>query len=98
MDEQGLAVATTLARRHPERTLFIRPMAPGQTPGMWQRSIATRERLELHRLELMPPLAALCPPPSIIDKKRYSAFAEPRLIDHLCRREADALSRLRIGD
>ena len=39
----------------------------------------------------MPPLAALCPPATAIDKTRYSAFAEPRLIEHLRRREADAL-------
>ena len=42
-------------------------------------------------LELMPPLAALCPPATVIDKTRYSAFAEPGLIDHLRQREADAL-------
>jgi isochorismate hydrolase len=45
----------------------------------------------------MPPLAALCPPATVIDKTRYSAFAEPGLIEHLRRREADA-DRLRIGD
>ena len=39
----------------------------------------------------MPPLAALCPPATVIDKTRYSAFAEPKLIEHLRQREADAL-------
>jgi hypothetical protein len=39
---------------------------------------------------LMPPLATLCPPATLIDKTRYSAFAEPRLIEHLRQREADA--------
>jgi nicotinamidase-related amidase len=39
----------------------------------------------------MPPLTALCPPATIIHKTRYSAFAEPKLIDHLRQREADAL-------
>ena len=42
-------------------------------------------------LELMPPLAALCPPATVIDKTRYSAFTEPRLTEHLRQREADAL-------
>jgi nicotinamidase-related amidase len=42
-------------------------------------------------MELMPPLAALCPPATVIDKRRYSGFAEPRLIEHLRHREADAL-------
>jgi nicotinamidase-related amidase len=41
-------------------------------------------------LELMSPLAALCPPATVIDKMRYSAFAGPRLLAHLQRR-ADAL-------
>ena len=39
----------------------------------------------------MPPLAVLCPPATVIDKTRYSAFAEPRLIEHLRQRETDAL-------
>ena len=65
-------------------------------PGMWQRyytrwRVATRERLELQLLDLMPSLAALCPPSTVIDKTRYSAFAEPRLLENLRRREADAL-------
>jgi nicotinamidase-related amidase len=42
-------------------------------------------------LELMPPLAALCPPATVIDKTRYSGFAEPRLPPHRRGREADAL-------
>jgi hypothetical protein len=37
----------------------------------------TRERLDLQLLELMPPLTTLCPPATLIDKTRYSAFAEP---------------------
>jgi hypothetical protein len=40
----------------------------------------------------MPPLATLCPPATLIDKTRYSAFAEPRLIEHQRQREADALT------
>jgi hypothetical protein len=39
-------------------------------------------------LELMPPLAALCPPATVVDKARYSAFAEPHLFKHLRQREA----------
>jgi nicotinamidase-related amidase len=97
--DKVLPVATTLARRHPERTIFTRfipPVRPDQMPGMWQRyyrrwRVATREVLPLELLELMPPLAALSPPATIIAKTRYSAFAEPGLIDHLGQREADAL-------
>jgi nicotinamidase-related amidase len=39
----------------------------------------------------MPPLAALSPRATIIDKTRYSAFAEPALISRLRQREVDAL-------
>ena len=122
--DKVLPVAAALAGRHPERTIFTRfipPEQPDQMPGMWQRYyarwwVATRERLDLRLLELVPPLAALCPgavgiefrgkvgledrfqhqhrgcpPAAVIDKTRYSAFAEPGLIDHLRQREADAL-------
>ena len=95
-----LPVVATLAGRHPERTLFTRfipPERPDELPGMWQRyytrwRLATREHLDLELLELMPPLdAALCPPAAVIDKTRYSGFAEPKLLAHLREREADAL-------
>jgi nicotinamidase-related amidase len=97
--DRVLPVAAALANRHPERTVFTRfipPERPDQMPGMWQRYYArwrdaTREVLPLELLELMPPLAALCTPATVIDKTRYSAFAEPRLIEHLRRRVADAL-------
>ena len=39
----------------------------------------------------MPPLAAICPPATVIDQTRYSALAEPKLAEHLRQREADAL-------
>ena len=97
--EKVLPVAAALANHHPERTVFTRFIPPAraeQMPGMWRRyyerwRMATREALPLELLKLMPPLAALCPPAIIIDKTRYSAFAEPGLIDHLRQRAADAL-------
>jgi nicotinamidase-related amidase len=97
--ERVLPVTATLANRHPERTVFTRfipPERPDEMPGMWQRyytrwRATTRERLDPQLLELMAPLAALCPPATVIDKTRYSAFAEPALIEHLRRRDADAL-------
>ena len=97
--DKVLPVVVALASRHPERTIFTRfipPERPEQMPGMWRRyyarwRVATREVLPLELLELMPPLAALCPPATTIDKTRYSAFVEPGLITHLRRREVDIL-------
>jgi nicotinamidase-related amidase len=97
--ERVLPVVTVLASRHPRRTVFTRFIPPAraeQMPGMWQRyysrwHTATPECLDPRLLELMPPLAALCPPATIINKTRYSGFAEPYLLGHLLQRRADAL-------
>lgn len=97
--ERVLPVVADLAALYPSRTIFTRfipPERPTEMPGMWQRYYtrwreATREFLDPHLLELMPPLAALCPPAAVINKTRYSAFAEPWLLEHLREREADAL-------
>jgi nicotinamidase-related amidase len=76
--DKVLPVAGALVNHHPERTIFTRfipPERPDEMPGMWRRNytrwrVATRERLDLQLLELMPPLAALCPPATVIDKTR----------------------------
>jgi nicotinamidase-related amidase len=83
--DRVLPVVAALANHHPERTVFTRfipPERPDQMPGMWRRyytrwQVATRQCLDSRLLELMPPLAALCPPAVVIDKTRYSALAEP---------------------
>ena len=51
----------------------------------------TRQYLDPALLELLPSLANLCPPAKIIDKTRYSAFAEPNLPEFLHAIEADGL-------
>ena len=97
--ERVLPVVAALAGRHPERTVFTRFIPPerlDQMPGTWQRyytrwRTATRECLDVRLLELMPPLSALCPPATVIDKTRYSAFAGSILLARLQQREADAL-------
>src|SRR5947207_105012 len=97
--ERVLPVVADLAARHPERTVFTRfitPQRANDMPGMWQRYYTrwretTRELLDARLLDLLPPLASLCPPATVIDKTRYSAFAEPRLLAHLQAREADGL-------
>jgi nicotinamidase-related amidase len=97
--DRVLPLVAELASRYPERTVFTRFITPHRAedmPGMWQRYYrrwpeATRERLEPALLELLAPLARLSPPATVIDKTRYSAFAEPELLRHLQTREADGL-------
>jgi len=94
-----LPVVSELAGRHPERTIFTRfipPPKPADMPGMWQRYYtrwrqATREHLDPALLQRPPALADLCPPAAVVDKTRYSAFSEPRLMELLQAREADGL-------
>src|SRR5205085_8097547 len=52
---------------------------------------ATREHLDRALLELLSPLAKLCPPATVIDKTRYSAFSAPELIGVLQSSEADGI-------
>ena len=97
--ERVLPIVAELAGRFPERTVFTRfitPYTAKDMPGMWQRYYtkwreATRERLQSSLLELLPPLAKLCPPATVVNKTRYSAFAEPNLLSHLQARDADGL-------
>lgn len=94
-----LPVIAELAGRFPERTVFTRfitPERPEDMPGVWQNYYrrwreTTREKIDARLLELLPPLAALSPPATTIDKTRYSAFAEPDLLRHLQLRNADGL-------
>jgi nicotinamidase-related amidase len=97
--ERVLPVVAAIAQRFPERTVFTRfitPMRPQDMPGTWRIYYekwrdTTRERLDPGLLELMPPLAKLAPPATVIDKTRYSAFTEPDLQAHLRERAPDAL-------
>jgi nicotinamidase-related amidase len=94
-----LPVITAVAERFPERTVFTRfitPETPAQMPGMWQHyynrwNKATRSEIDPALLELMPSLRRLTPPGVVINKTRYSAFAEPQLAAYLQRVGADGL-------
>ena len=97
--ERVLPVVAEIAGRFPEWTVFTRfitPARPEEMPGMWQRYYerwreTTREKIDPHLLELMPELARFVPPAAVIDKTRYSGFAEPNLHAHLRSRGANAL-------
>ena len=97
--ERVLPVIVEMVARWPERTVFTRfipPNRPEDMSGTWQRYYrrwkqATREQLDPALLELLPPLAKLSPPAAVINKTRYSAFAEPHLLSHLQSRAADGL-------
>lgn len=97
--DRVLPVVAALAQSHPDKTIFTRfitPLRADQMPGMWRRyyrrwNEATREKLHPEMLELMPPLRALAPPAVVIDKMRYSAFAESMLLAHLRECGADGL-------
>ena len=97
--EKVLPVIVALAERFPERTVFTRfitPEKPPDMPGVWRHYYehwpeATRAHLDPRLLDLMPPLARLAPPATVIDKTRYSAFFGSALLDHLLARGADGL-------
>jgi nicotinamidase-related amidase len=97
--DRVLPVVTEIAERHAERTVFTRfitPRTPDEMPGTWRRYYqkwrqTTREHLDPDMLELRPPLARLVPPAAVVDKTRYSGFAEPHLLAHLRERDADGL-------
>jgi nicotinamidase-related amidase len=73
-----------IAGRHTERSVFTRfipPARPEDMRGTWQRYYhrwrgMTREELAPGLLELVPPLARLAPPATVINKHVYSPFVE----------------------
>jgi nicotinamidase-related amidase len=86
--QRVLPIVEKIAARFPERTVFTRfitPQYPDDMPGMWRHYYrrwqqATRERIDLELLGLMPSLASLVPPATVIDKTRYSALSSRHCI------------------
>jgi len=97
--ERVVPVVAEIAGRFPERTVFTRfipPVRPDDMPGAWRHYYerwreTTREKIDPGLLALVPPLARLAPPATVIDKSRYSGFAEAALPAHLRQRGADGL-------
>lgn len=94
-----LPVVSEITGRFPDRTVFTRfitPVRPEEMPGTWQGYYkkwrqTTRGRMDPELLEILPELAKFAPPATVIDKTRYSSFAEPHLHAHLRQRQADSL-------
>jgi nicotinamidase-related amidase len=92
-------VVSRIVAHAPERTIFTRflpPFRPEDMPGAWRRYYtkwrqATRQHIDPALLELMPDLARFAPPADVVDKTRYSAFAESDLAERLRQRNADML-------
>ena len=97
--ERVLPIVRRIARAQAERTVFTRfvpPADPAEMPGSWRRYYErwrhmTRSRLDRSLIELVPPLAELVPPAAVIDKRRYSPFAESALEGLLRDRGVDSL-------
>jgi nicotinamidase-related amidase len=94
-----LPAVEELAGRHPGQTVFTRFIPParvGGLPGSWKRYYRrwhemTRDEIDPRLLEIVPTLASLVPPATIIEKHVYSPFVEPGLLVHLRARRADTL-------
>jgi nicotinamidase-related amidase len=88
-----------IAAHRPMQTIFTRFIPPMRTEdehGQWRAyyqrwSVMTRSRLDSTLLNLVPELAALCPPARRFDKARYSPWRDGRLQRHIDRRGGDTL-------
>jgi nicotinamidase-related amidase len=92
-------VVHQIAKRHPAETIFTRFIPaerPGEGQGTWQRyyqrwASMTLERLGADMIELVPELAALVPPASVIDKHVYSPWMDSALNSLLLDRRIETL-------
>lgn len=90
--QRVLPTVLRLARARAARTVFTRfvpPDRPEAVRGTWRRYYQrwrqmTREQLDPALIALVPPLAELVPPATVLDKQHYSPFSEaalPRLLE-----------------
>jgi nicotinamidase-related amidase len=94
-----LPVVIRIVERYPSRTVFTRfipPQRPNQMPGSWQHYYErwrdlTLKRIDPQLMELVPPLPGFVPPAEVIDKRVYSPFSEPQLLNLSHRRRIDSL-------
>jgi nicotinamidase-related amidase len=94
-----LPAVVELCSRAPRQTVFTRfrpPAEPRSMPGAWQRYYRrwpqfTVDAMASGLLDLVPPLRALCPPATTVDKATYSAFGSRRLVRWLQTRRTECL-------
>lgn len=94
-----LPAIVDLAAYRPQHTVFTRfrpPADPDAMPGSWQRYYRrwpqfTVEAAATPLLELVPALAAFCPPAAVVDKATYSAFGSRELVRELQARRVDSI-------
>lgn len=97
--EQRLPMIEALTEAHAPRTVFTR-FVPArdadEAVGTWKRyyrkwDMMTLARLDPLQVELVPSLARLVPPATVIDKRVYSPWAEGRLDRLLASSSANTL-------
>jgi nicotinamidase-related amidase len=97
--QRVLPLVQRLAQAKIERTVFTRFVPqdnPEQMKGTWQRyyqrwRAMTGERIDLAMIDLVPPLRALVPPATVVDKSHYSPFTEQTLPGLMRERGIDTL-------
>jgi nicotinamidase-related amidase len=97
--ERVLPVVQRIAEVEAERTIFTRfvpPDHPEQMSGSWQRYYRrwrhmTGEQIDPAMIELVPPLRALVPPATVVDKFYYSPFTAPAVPGLLRQRQIDTV-------
>jgi nicotinamidase-related amidase len=97
--ERVLPAVIRLAQARSAETIFTRfvpPDHPAQAQGAWRRYYArwqqmTKDALPPGMIGLVPELARLVPPALVVDKQRYSPFAEASLPRLLRQRGIDTL-------
>jgi nicotinamidase-related amidase len=97
--DRVLPCVLAVAEHRPEATIFTRfipPKSPEHIHGAWRDYYrrwreTTLDVLDPTALELVPPLARLTPPATVVDKPVYSGFVGSSLRATLVEREADGV-------
>jgi nicotinamidase-related amidase len=97
--ERVLPAIVDICARHTARTVFTRfitPLHAEDRPGRWRRyfakwECATRNKLPIEQLDLIPALIRFAPPAAVIDKPAYSAFAQSSLASFLHDKGVDTI-------